>query len=175
MKRQPNAVNVLLPRATGLLYTLRCMKTIFGTDLTFYDLTVGYAGVPARGYAQDYFSIQSVFGLGIPPRTVHFHLRSIPLDKVPLGTVRSSARQKHVAEELTDDDRREFEEWLRAEWRGKDDLMGHFGETGRFESGPQGEVKFEIRMRRKDWAMLLSVPCGLIFFFVTYRGLYRLF
>ncbi|GAA5971192.1 hypothetical protein JCM8115_002990 [Rhodotorula mucilaginosa] len=169
----PNAVNVLLPRATGLLYTLRCLSTVFGRDhLAFYDLTVGYAGVPARAYAQDYFSIQSVFGFGIPPRTVHFHLRQIPLDKVPIGTVRTSARPKHIAEELSPDEKREFEEWLRAEWRRKDELMGQFGELGRFEAGRQGVVEFEVRMRRKDWAMLVSVPVGLAAWIVAYRWLY---
>lgn len=170
---QPNAVNVLLPRATGLLYTLRCLSTVFGRDhLAFYDLTVGYAGVPARAYAQDYFSIQSVFGFGIPPRTVHFHLRQIPLDKVPIGTVRTSARPKHIAEEISPDEKREFEEWLRAEWRRKDELMGQFGELGRFEAGRQGVVEFEVRMRRKDWTMLVSVPFGLAAWIVAYRWLY---
>ncbi|GAA5992749.1 hypothetical protein JCM10908_006915 [Rhodotorula pacifica] len=167
----PNAVNVLLPRTAGLLYTLRALTTVFGREtLAFYDLTVGYAGVPARGYAQDYYSIQSVFGLGIPPRTVHFHLRRIPLDSIPIGTVRSSARPKHIAEEISDDEKRQFEEWLRAEWRHKDDLMGHFGDTGEFEPGTkQGKVEWEIKMRRKDWAMLVSVPVGLVFFIVLYR------
>lgn len=177
---QPNAVNVLLPRATGLLYTLRCLSTVFGRDhLAFYDLTVGYAGVPARAYAQDYFSIQSVFGFGIPPRTVHFHLRQIPLDKVPIGTVRTSARPKHIAEETSADEKREFEEWLRAEWRRKDELMGRFGEKGRFvETGTKeqgdggGGVEFEVRMRKKDWAMLVSVPVGLAAYTVAYRWLY---
>lgn len=173
MPRQRNAVNVLLPRAAGLLYTLRCLSTVFGREkLALYDLTVGYAGVPARAYAQDYFSIQSVFGLGIPPRTVHFHLRQIPLDRVPIGTVRSSARPKHIAEEISADEKRAFEEWLRAEWRRKDDLMGQFGATGRFEAGRQGVVEFEVKMRRKDWAMLVSVPVGLAFFIVLYRWLY---
>ncbi|GAA5877035.1 hypothetical protein JCM3774_006882 [Rhodotorula dairenensis] len=169
----PNAVNVLLPRAAGLLYTLRCLSTVFGREkLAFYDLTVGYAGVPARAYAQDYYSIQSVFGFGIPPRTVHFHLRRIPLDQVPIGTVRSSARPSHIAEEISPDETRTFEEWLRAEWRRKDDLMGRFGEAGHFEPGRQGVVEFEVKMRRKDWAMLVSVPVGLAFLIVVYRWLY---
>lgn len=143
-------------------------------------MTVGYAGVPARSYAQDYFSIQSVFGFGIPPRTVHFHLRQIPLETVPIGTVRTSARPKHIAEEISQDEKREFEEWLRAEWRRKDELMGRFGETGQFVDpgekkqggGGGGVVEFEVRMRKKDWAMLVSVPLGLAAWIVAYRWLY---
>jgi hypothetical protein len=40
---RPRGDAELLPRATGLLYTLRCLSTVFGRDhLAFYDLTVGY-------------------------------------------------------------------------------------------------------------------------------------
>lgn len=149
-----------------MLYTLRSLLTVFGSDdLTFYDLTVGYAGVPARGYAQDYYSIQTVFGLGIPPPRVHFHLRKVPLEGVPVGTVRQSARARHVAEEVSEEEKGNFEEWLREQWRVKDGLMGEFGERGRFDPGRQGAVEFEVRMRRKDWGMLLSVPLGLLAFY----------
>ena len=120
-----------------------------------------------------------MFGFGIPPRTVHFHWRQIPLDKVPIGTVRTSARPKHIAEEISQDEKREFEEWLRAEWRRKDELMGQFGETGRFDEPgtKQGGkvVEFEVRMRKKDWIMLVSGPVGLAALLVSYRWAYSWF
>ncbi|GAA6029625.1 hypothetical protein JCM8097_000969 [Rhodosporidiobolus ruineniae] len=156
----PNAVNILLPRAAGLLFTLRCLLTVFPrSSLTLYDLTFGYSGVPARGYAQDYFGLQSMFGRGISPPTVHLHLRQVRLDDVPLGAVRTSASPRHLENEITAEEKKVFEEWLRARWEVKDRLMGEFGETGEFPA--EEKVEFEVRMRPADWVVLASIPVAL--------------
>ncbi|BGO90566.1 hypothetical protein NBRC10512_005285 [Rhodotorula toruloides] len=158
----PDAVNVLLPRSTGLLYTLRCLSTVFNpSKLAFYDLTVGYAGVPAQGYAQDYYTLQTIYGCRVPPPTVHMHFRQIRLDDLPLGTIRPSARPQHIAEEVTSETKQDFDVWLRNRWEEKDRLMGQFGATGEFEAGKQGKVEFDIRMRTQDWIALGSVIVGL--------------
>ncbi|BGP23701.1 lysophosphatidic acid acyltransferase / lysophosphatidylinositol acyltransferase [Rhodotorula toruloides] len=158
----PDAINVLLPRSTGLLYTLRCLSTVFTpSKLTFYDLTVGYPGVPAQGYAQNYYTLQTIYGRRVPPPTVHMHFRQIRLEVLPLGTIRPSARPQHIAEEVTSDEKQAFDLWLRNRWEEKDRLMGQFGATGEFDVGMQGKVVFDIRMRRQDWVTLASIPVGL--------------
>ncbi|GJN89900.1 hypothetical protein Rhopal_002889-T1 [Rhodotorula paludigena] len=172
----PDANNVLLPRSAGLFFTLRTLRTIFdlspsssspssSSNLTFYDLTVGYAGVPSQGYAQDYYSLQSLFGRGVSPPEVHLHFRTHQLASVPLGaaSLRAGARAQHIAESATADDKAAFERWLRARWDEKDALMGVFGARGRFEGqGVQDEREvLEVRMRAGDWLTLAGVPVAL--------------
>ena len=43
---QPDMKNQLLPRSTGLLFSLRTLKQHV-PDLALYDLTVGYPNMPA--------------------------------------------------------------------------------------------------------------------------------
>ncbi|GAA5963241.1 hypothetical protein JCM3765_005771 [Sporobolomyces pararoseus] len=173
----------LLPRSTGLLYTLRLLSTLFpysSTDpsapsLTLYDLTLGYSGVPPQKYAQSYYSLQSWFGRGISPPTVHLHLQTLKVSPeiIPIGEVRQSARRKHIETEITDEDRKKFEGWIFERWQEKDERMGRFKEDGRgFEEEEKkgGKVEFEIDMRKGDWVRLTSVPFGLTVFwyFVGY-------
>ncbi|GAA6004692.1 hypothetical protein JCM11491_002197 [Sporobolomyces phaffii] len=192
----------LLPRSTGLLYTLRLLSTLFPPSqpspspsstsptpatspapfLTLYDLTIGYAGVRPREYAQSYISLQSWFGRGIPPPTVHVHVQSLRVwvDSIPIGTVRPSARPKHIEAEITDPERDAFEEWIFGRWRDKDERMGTFEADGRGfvprkrEEDGDGDgpasAEFEIEMRPADWVRLTSVPIGLtvFYYFVGY-------
>ncbi|GAA5900580.1 hypothetical protein JCM6882_000914 [Rhodosporidiobolus microsporus] len=156
----PDATNVLLPRSAGMLFTLRCLLTIIPrSTLALYDITMGYPGVPAQAYAQDYYTLQSVFGRGVSAPAVHIHLRQVRLEDVPLGAVRESARPAHLEGEITPEEKKVFEEWLRARWEEKDKLMGEFGAKGEFPSpGGQGSVEVEIKMRTADWVVLASVP-----------------
>ncbi|BGP14919.1 hypothetical protein JCM10213v2_002874 [Rhodosporidiobolus nylandii] len=164
----PNATNVLLPRSAGLLFTLRCLLTLIpASSLTLYDLTVGYAGVPAQGYAQSYYTLQSAFGRGVPPPTVHLHLRTLHVPDIPLGAVRNTATPRQIEGEITAEEKDIFERWLRERWAEKDSLMGKFGEKGEFPTGAQGKVEVEVRLRPADYFVLASVPATL---FVAYKA-----
>ncbi|GAA6063460.1 hypothetical protein JCM10212_002543 [Sporobolomyces blumeae] len=191
----PDMDNILLPRSTGLLYTLRLLSTLFSQDasvsvdsdapssplskknssqsLTVYDLTIGYAGVPPQGYAQSYYTLQTIFGFGVAPPTVHVHVETLELDEIPIGDVRRTARRKHIEREIDERDRTEFENWLRARWTAKDKRMGRFNPDGTgFEDdvvvvgGDKGDkvARFEVRMRFGDWVRLTTVPLGLVLF-----------
>lgn len=46
---QPDMKNQLLPRSTGLLFSIRTLQQHI-PDLALYDLTVGYPGMPAAAY-----------------------------------------------------------------------------------------------------------------------------
>ncbi|GAA5985407.1 hypothetical protein JCM11641_000147 [Rhodosporidiobolus odoratus] len=164
----PNATNVLLPRSAGLFFSLRCLLALIpASSLTFYDLTVGYTGVPAQGFAQSYYTLQSAFGRGIAPPTVHMHFRQHRVEDVPLGKYSATAPPRQIEASLTSEDKQVFDTWLREKWQEKDLLMGGFGEKGEFPTGPQGKVEFRIRMRTADWVMLGSVPVVL---WIAYRG-----
>ncbi|GAA5848846.1 hypothetical protein JCM9279_002962 [Rhodotorula babjevae] len=139
----PDTTHVLLPRATGLFHTLTALSSAPGApfpSLTLYDLTIGYAGVPAQGYAQDYYRLQTLFGFRVPPPTVHIHVR-----------------RARAAHDVPLDDRAEFDKWLLRRWDDKDRLMAHFGEHGRFE-GAEGvrdeRAELDIRLRAVDFARM---------------------
>lgn len=61
---QDDLSNLLLPRSTGLLWSLRSLYTVT-PKLSLYNLTIGYPYVPNLGYAQDYYTLTSTFGLGM--------------------------------------------------------------------------------------------------------------
>ncbi|BGP38918.1 hypothetical protein JCM10449v2_002856 [Rhodotorula kratochvilovae] len=136
----PDATHVLLPRALGLFFVLRTLRSTF-PHLVLYDLTLGYAGVPSQGYAQDYYRLQTLFGLRVPPPRVHMHVRRVSVQDVPL-------EEKDV-----------FERWLRKRWEEKDELMRGFGDKGRFDGeavvGAPAEMR--IRLRWVDGARLAAV------------------
>lgn len=164
----PDMTNTLLPRSTGLLYCLRSLSAV-SPDLALYNLTIGYPGVPFKGYAQDYYTLASTFGLGQAPPVVHIYIQSIKIETVPIGLVKTGSTDKELESTLVNDERERFQEWMIGKWREKDELMGGFYETGRFKSGAQ--VEFEIKLLRHDYLRLLSVP--LILF--SLYSLYQLF
>ncbi|KAL5494708.1 hypothetical protein ACEPAI_169 [Sanghuangporus weigelae] len=75
----------LLPRSTGLHYSLRALAPRI-PDLKLLDMTVAYPGIPAGGDGQLYYTIRSIFMDRIAPPTVHIHLRLIDVaSMVPVG------------------------------------------------------------------------------------------
>ncbi|OAV92811.1 hypothetical protein PTTG_07092 [Puccinia triticina 1-1 BBBD Race 1] len=139
----------LLPRSTGSLFCLRALSRKVPT-LQLIDLTIGYPGVPADGYGQDYYTLQSIFGHGRPPPKVHIHIKLIPVSAIPIGTFPSPADQAVAAQqeakgttpkraEIVDpspDEVARFDAWLRALWADKDALLASFYKYGRFDPPP---------------------------------------
>lgn len=155
---QPDMKNQLLPRSTGLLFSLRTLA-LNVPDLVLYDLTVGYPGLPAAAYAQTYYSLQSIYTAHQGPPTVHIHLRQYDLANVPIGTVPQlpsvggGVKQEgyvspvELDERLTAEERKTFDEWVRARWTEKDLLLDQFYESGEFpcRDGQRKEIRFELR------------------------------
>lgn len=84
--------HVLLPRATGLHYSLRALAPrVHGLRLV--DLTIAYPGVPEapegageQDYAQGFYTLRSIFFDRVPPPVVHMHVRIFEVEKeVPIG------------------------------------------------------------------------------------------
>lgn len=142
---------MLLPRSTGLLHALRTLTPSLSSSpssphpappLRLYNLTIGYPHVPAKGYAQDYYTLVSSFGMGFSPSVIHIHIEEIKLNRVPFQTTEErtgmeGARGKNssiVTEGEEKDVAKKFEGWLRGVWKAKDDRMTRFYEIGNFTS-----------------------------------------
>ncbi|KAG8532240.1 uncharacterized protein KY384_003881 [Bacidia gigantensis] len=118
--------HLLLPRSTGLLYCLRELK---GTIDWVYDCTMAYEGVPRGGYAQDLFTLRSVFLQGRPPKSVNMYWRRINVRDIPI--------EDDVA----------FGQWLMYQWLKKESLIEHYVQHGRFPAMPRGKGHIETEVK----------------------------
>ncbi|KAI9511751.1 acyltransferase-domain-containing protein [Russula earlei] len=151
----------LLPRSTGLHYSLRALSPCVPT-LQLLDITVAYPGVPPMGYGQSYYTLQSIFLDGVPPPAVHMHIRRFDVTTdVPIGNVPRShsgtpldgtPRRKALEVDVPEHERQAFDLWLRDRWTEKDQLMQRFHDTGSFSSRdeyPEIDVPLQLRHKRE--------------------------
>lgn len=137
---------------------MRTLASLPNCNLPLFDCTVGYAGVPDQGHAQAHYTLQSIFGFGIPPPEVHIHLSRLDLTSAPLGVLRQTVNHGDLDAQATIKERAAFQEWTRERFLLKDDLLSAFYERGEFPQGGQERVELEIRLRREDWVRLALVP-----------------
>lgn len=150
--------NMLLPRSTGLHYSLRSLAPRI-PGLQLMDLTMVYPGIPPMGYGQSYYTLRSIFMGGVPPPAVHIHLRIFDVaSDVPIGAMptRKSAvnglLNQHPAEvEIPEAEKEQFDVWLRELWQEKDESVTRFLETASFSEGrrPTTVIEIPLRLRRK--------------------------
>lgn len=119
-------------------------------DLQLLDVTVGYPGIPPKGYGQDFYTLRSIFFQGIPPPEIHIRLRLIDLSSIPIGKVSVGDGVERGAE-ATPEETAAFEKWLVERWIEKDRLMDAFYRDGVFPS-PKGvdttpAVEIPIKLR----------------------------
>ncbi|GAA6036364.1 hypothetical protein JCM8097_001686 [Rhodosporidiobolus ruineniae] len=128
---------LLLPRSTGLFYSLRHLA-ISLPSLSLVDLTVGYPvpRTPASTspssplFASDFYDIASVLIFSVPAPELHIHLRTYRVADIPLGDL--DALKKDPEAECSEEERKAFEEWLRERWEEKDALLERFRKEGSF-------------------------------------------
>ncbi|CAK5280114.1 unnamed protein product [Mycena citricolor] len=144
--------NVLLPRSTGLHFTLRALAPRI-PDLKLLDITTVYPGIPPLGYGQQYYTLRSIFFHGVPPPAIHFHLRLFDVaTEVPVGdlarTVSSpGATPKSSAEvDIPETEKAVFDAWLRALWKEKDLSITRWFDKASFA---QSSFAIPLRLRRK--------------------------
>jgi Acyltransferase C-terminus len=124
--------HTLLPRSTGLQFILRTLGPAI-PGLQVLDVTIGYPGVPAKGYGQDYYTLRSIFFKGIPPPKIHVHLRLYPVSSIPIGNTSGKNTVGHGAE-ASPEETAKFDSWLRERWTEKDRLMDGFYRNGKFST-----------------------------------------
>ncbi|EJT99919.1 acyltransferase-domain-containing protein [Dacryopinax primogenitus] len=147
-------VNMLLPRSTGLLFSLRTLAPSI-PNLAVVDFTVGYAGIPPAGYGQDFYTLRSVFFNGISPPTLHLHIRMWQAKDLPLGDMSDSATR---GAEASQEEKDMFDRWLLDRWREKDRWMDGFYKTGEF-SNSQGRYTRTLEVKN-PWAIAQAFSYG---------------
>ncbi|KAJ3499649.1 hypothetical protein NLJ89_g10079 [Agrocybe chaxingu] len=149
--------NMLLPRSTGLHYSLRSLAPRI-PDLRLFDMTVAYPGIPPLGYGQDYYTLRSILFDGVPPPAVHIHLRMFDVTKdVPIGDLAdaSGARspdlkaRRIVEVDIPSEEKEVFDVWLRKLWQEKDEAIDRYFETGTLGSEDSPIVEIPLKLRRK--------------------------
>jgi len=157
----PDMANLLLPRSTGLHYSLRSLGTRI-PSLHLIDLTIVYPGIPAFKYGQSYYSLRSIFFDRVPPPVIHVHLRVFNIQDVPIGDISASNRtvipngtsNGQVEVDIPEKEKEKFDLWLRELWRDKDQLITRFLATGHFTEKPDAmakpvDIPLELRHKRE--------------------------
>lgn len=145
--------NLLLPRSTGLLYALRSLGAI-NPAVVLYDLTIGYPGMHAGAYSQDYYSLQTVYGYGQSAPEIRLHLQKLTLDEIPLGLPADLGQLGGVGtDELerrcSEGDRKRFDHWIHDRWEKKVSIR-HLPDKG----GVGGAALTQVRLTPPQDALM---------------------
>lgn len=108
---QTDMKNQLLPRSTGLQFSLKELRS---TTNWLYDCTIAYEGVPRGMYGQDIFTLRSSFLEGRPPKSVNMFWRRFRISDIPI------------------DNDEAFGRWLNNRWREKDYMLEYFNKFNHF-------------------------------------------
>ncbi|KAH9178884.1 acyltransferase-domain-containing protein [Lactarius sanguifluus] len=163
--------HTLLPRSTGLHYSLRALSSCV-PNLQLLDVTMGYPGVPPTGYGQSYYTLRSIFFDQIPPPAVHMHIRRFDVAKhVPIGALPSGASRTQpngypqgqtTGIDVSEDEREVFDVWLRNRWFEKDQLMQRFYDTGSFSPSLDKFPALDIPLQLRNKREILDAYCFFI-------------
>lgn len=165
----PDMQHQLLPRSKGLQF---CIQQLRKTVPYVYDCTIAYEGVPTGQYASEIFTIQAAYFGGKPPKSVNMYWRRFDVWSIPV------------------DNDRDFDNWLRARWIEKDQLLDNYQKTGRFPADTgidtlpdgrkrQGAGYVETEIKPNKWYEYLQIfaPVGLLalVLYMFYGGLPKRF
>jgi len=154
----PDMMHALLPRSTGLHYSLRSLAPRV-PSLHMIDITMGYPGIPPFGYGQSYYTLRSIFVDGVPPPAIHMHIRSFDVSReVPVGDISSSNpnalpngshKERATEVDIPEQEREKFEVWLRDLWREKDTLISRYLDSGSFVQRADWQVEIPLQLRHR--------------------------
>ncbi|KAA1468636.1 acyltransferase-domain-containing protein [Dentipellis sp. KUC8613] len=177
----PDMLHTLLPRSTGLLYSLRALGPRI-PNLQLLDITVAYPGIPPMGFGQSWYTLRSVFLDRVPPPAVHMHIRRFDVAKdVPIGDVSKSKpdaipNSTGLESEVPENERETFDLWLRERWQEKDQFMARFHTTGTLASEKEAAKTIVIPLQIRSQTEILGAFCFFIpaaagFVYSRLRGL----
>lgn len=158
--------HTLLPRSTGLHYSLRSLSPRI-PKLKLLDITTVYPGIPPMGYGQDYYTLRSIFFDGNPPPTIHLHLRMFDVrNEVPIGDLSNSKpspgeKGETVEVEIPPVERDTFDSWIRRLWQEKDESIDHFHRQGSFSPTQAEETVARIPLKLHKKREILDAFCFL--------------
>ncbi|KAK4055730.1 hypothetical protein OIV83_000276 [Microbotryomycetes sp. JL201] len=151
------------PKQQALLYTLRTLK-LNTPDLALYDITIGYSTPPQTDTGSNPYLFGALASLRHPPETIHIHIRKIEFDSIPIGEIKSADKIEakdrldavELDEQVTDDDRRAFKDWLQERWTEKHARLDEFYKNGKQFVVQEGEDvvtqqrSFKVELRSFD-------------------------
>ncbi|KAF2720100.1 acyltransferase-domain-containing protein [Polychaeton citri CBS 116435] len=118
----------LLPRTTGLLFSLRELKQ---STNWLYDATIAYEGVPPGMYGQDIFTLRASLFEGRPPKSVNIFWRRYRISEIPI------------------DNEQAFSRWLMNRWREKDYILEYFYKFSKFPTGSAQDALLAVQGKRE--------------------------
>ncbi|KAF8649789.1 hypothetical protein AX16_005555 [Volvariella volvacea WC 439] len=141
--------HMLLPRSTGLHYSLRSLTPRI-PELRLIDMTMVYPGIPPMGYGQSYYTLRSIFLDGVPPPEIHIHLRMFEvMSQVPIGNHATQPLTNSKDQvEIPEDEKTVFDVWLRKLWKEKDDYVTSFFEQQAAGKPKTAAAEIPVRLRR---------------------------
>ncbi|KAI0932394.1 hypothetical protein AcW1_000467 [Taiwanofungus camphoratus] len=152
----PDMMQTLLPRSTGLHYSLRSLAPRV-PDLQMIDITIAYPGISPTGYGQSYYTLRSIFLDRVPPPAIHMHIRRFDVAKeVPIGDtstsnpracLNDSNESQPIEVDIPEAEREIFELWLRDIWRQKDRLLIKYLDTGSLVDDAEAQVYIPLKLR----------------------------
>ncbi|KAI0094604.1 acyltransferase-domain-containing protein [Irpex rosettiformis] len=163
----PDMRHTLLPRSTGLHYSLRSLAPRI-PSLGLIDITVAYPGIPPYSYGQSYYTLRSIFFDGVPPPTVHMHIRKFNVaQEVPIGDLSTTnpsaapsnklkSKKGHtdaIEVDIPETEKDKFDNWLRDLWRHKDDDLERYLATGSFVADRKEVIEIPVALKRKRDAL----------------------
>lgn len=171
----PDCRNCLLPRSTGLLFCLRSLSPRVPT-LRLLDVTIGYPGIPPAQFGQDYYTLQSIFGRGVPPPIVHMHLKSYVVKyDVPIGR-ESLSSSTTTGADATEAEKKKFDAWLLRRWRDKDERLDLFLQEERLTKGKKFvDIPVQMRSPYELVGLLVTAIVGLYITKLAVKLAWRLF
>ncbi|KAJ3551374.1 hypothetical protein NM688_g4742 [Phlebia brevispora] len=152
--------HTLLPRSTGLQYSLRTLAPRI-PSLKLIDITMAYPGIPRFGYGQSYYTLRSIFLDGVPPPQIHMHIRCFDVaHDIPIGDLSatnsttpngssSSVNKSSVEVEIPEGEKETFDRWLRELWRAKDEDMAGYLQSGSFVNDRKLRIEIPLALRRR--------------------------
>jgi hypothetical protein len=127
-----------------------------------------FVGIPPMGYGQDYYTLRSLFFDGVPPPSIHMHLRMFDVtENVPIGDLAGASgvqtpdrKAKHIVEvDIPIDEKDTFDVWLRKLWQEKDQAMDRFHETKTFQLDDKSTPSIEIPLKLHRKREILDAFC----------------
>lgn len=85
---------------------------------------------------------------------MHVHIRRFDIGReVPIGDVSHLGNANGLSKgyqqpDIPEQERDEFDLWVRDRWREKDDFLEHYLKTGSFVDQPEKTVKVPLKLRR---------------------------
>lgn len=127
-------------------------------------------------YGQNYYTLRSIFMDGISPPAIHIHLRrfdvatGVPVGDLSAGipsTTPVNQRRAQIKEvDIPEDEKEQFDVWLRELWQEKDNSMTRFSESTSFSSHEARAVEIPLKLRRKREildAFCFFLPAGIVY------------